>query len=124
MSTSSTTAATPANQPTPAASKEILPNPATLLHAARLAIQQDKPIQVDYYVESATGKAVVGKDPETNEKMLMKSNDEFTSLIVKIYKANEDFIIITENSIYIVSGKISERKINVTQMRTQDYEAL
>jgi hypothetical protein len=109
---------------TASALKEILPNPATLLHASRLAIQQDKPIQLDYYVESATGKAVVGKDPETGEKMLMKSNDEFTSLIVKIYKANEDFIIITENSIYIVSGKIHERKINVTQMRTQDYETL
>lgn len=120
---SAPSAPTPAAQ-APAASKEALPNPATLLHASRLAIQQDKPIQLDYYVESTNGKAVVGKDPETNEKMLMKSNDEFTSLIVKIYKSNDEFIIITENSIYIVNCKIQERKINVTQMRAQDYETL
>ena len=37
----------------------------------------------------------MGEDPETKEKMLVKSNDEFTSLIGKIYKVQEDFIIIT-----------------------------
>jgi hypothetical protein len=119
---SSTTApatATPAPQ-----SQEILPHPTTLLHAAKLAIQQDKPIQLDYYVESATNKAFIGEDPETKEKMLVKSNEEFTSLIGKIYKVQEDFIIMTENSIYVVSGKVQKRRINATQMRQVDYEQL
>ena len=106
------------------ASQEILPHPTTLLHAAKLAIQQDKPIQLDYYVESATSKAFIGEDPETKEKMLVKSNEEFTSLIGKIYKVQEDFIIMTENSIYIVSGKIQKRRINATQMRSVEYEQL
>jgi hypothetical protein len=105
-------------------SQEVLPHPTTLLHAAKLAIQQDKPIQLDYYVESATNKAFIGEDPETKEKMLVKSNEEFTSLIGKIYKVQEDFIIMTENSIYIVSGKVQKRRINATQMRQVEYESL
>jgi hypothetical protein len=112
-----TATATPAQQ-------EILPHATTLLHASRLAIQQDRPIQLDYYVESATGKAFMGEDPETKEKMLVKSNDEFTSLVGKIYKVQEDFIIMTENSIYIVSAKIQKRRINATQMRSVDFEQL
>lgn len=123
---SAPTSAAPATA-TPAsgsASQDILPHATTLLHAAKLAIQQDKPIQLDYYVESATNKAFIGEDPETKEKMLVKSNEEFTSLIGKIYKVQEDFIIMTENSIYIVSGKVQKRRINATQMRQVDYETL
>lgn len=107
-----------------AASQEVLPHATTLLHAARLSIQQDKPIQLDYFVDSATNKAFIGEDPETKEKMLVKSNEEFTSLIGKIYKVQEDFIILTENSLYVVSGKIQKRRINATQMRSVDYEQL
>lgn len=118
----STVAPPPA--PTAAQTQEILPHATTLLHAAKLSIQQDKPIQLDYYVESATAKAFIGEDPDTKEKMLVKSNEEFTSLIGKIYKVQEDFIIMTENSIYIVSGKIQKRRINATQMRSVEYETL
>lgn len=120
---SAPTATTPATANTPA-QQEILPNATTLLHASRIAIKDDKPIQLDYYVESATGKAFIGEDPETKEKMLVKSNEEFTSLIAKIYKVQEDFIIITENSIYLVSGKVQKRRINATQMRAVDFEQL
>lgn len=116
--------ATPATATATPATQEVLPNATTLLHASRLAIQQDKPIQLDYYVDSATSKAFIGEDPDTKEKMLVKSNEEFTSLIGKIYKVSEDFIILTENSIYVVSGKIQKRRINATQMRSVDYETI
>ncbi len=121
---SAPSSAPPAAAPAQTAQQEILPHATTLLHAARLSIQQDKAIQLDYYVESATAKAFIGEDPETKEKMLVKSNEEFTSLIGKIYKVSDDFIIITENSIYIVSGKIQKRRINATQMRSVEYESL
>ena len=127
MSASSTSApatTTPNTATAVTAQQELLPNPKTLLHAARIAIQQDRPIQLDYYVETSNGKAFMGEDPETKEKMLVKSNDEFTSLISKLYKVDDDFIILTENSIYIVSGKIQKRRINATQMRSVDYETL
>lgn len=97
--------------------QEILPSVAVLQHAARLAIQQDKPVLFDYYVDSATGKAFMGEDQETKERMLVKSSDEFTSLIQKVYKVQEDYIIITENSIYMVSGKIQKRRIQAASLR-------
>ena len=100
-----------------AASTEVLPSVAVLQHAARLAIQQDKPILLDYYVETATGKAFMGEDQETKERMLVKSADEFTSLIQKVYKVTEDFIIITENSIYVANSKIQKRRIQAASMR-------
>jgi hypothetical protein len=87
------------------------------VQAARLAIQQDKPIQLDYYVDTATGKAFMGEDAETKEKMLVKSNEEFTSLIQKVYKVAEEYIIITENSIYLVSAKIQKRRIQAPALR-------
>lgn len=124
MSSSSATPAPATATPANPQQQEVLPGATTLLHASRLAIQQDKPIQLDYYVESASNKAFIGEDPETKEKMLVKSNEEFTSLIGKIYKVQEDFLILTENSIYIVSGKIQKRRINATQMRSVDYEQL
>ena len=95
---------------------DILPNPTTLLQAARLAIQQDKPIQLDYFVETVSGKAFIGEDPETKDKVLVKSRDEFTSLISKMYKVGDDFLIMTENSLYIVSGKIQKRKVNLASL--------
>jgi hypothetical protein len=88
-----------------------------LQHASRLAIQQDKPILLDYYVDTATVKAIMGEDQETKERMLVKSSDEFTSLIQKVYKVTEDFIIVTENSIYLVSGKIQKRRIQAASLR-------
>jgi hypothetical protein len=59
----------------------------------------------------------MGEDQDTKEKMLVKSNDEFTSLIQKVYKVTDDYIIITENSIYLVSGKIQKRKIQAPALR-------
>jgi hypothetical protein len=111
------TSASTTPAPTGGAAQEVLPSVAVLQHAARLAIQQDKPVLLDYYVETATGKAFMGEDQETKERMLVKSSDEFTSLIQKVYKVTEDYIIITENSIYIVCGKIQKRRIQAANMR-------
>ena len=94
-----------------------VPSPATLVSAAKLAIQKDMPIQLDYFVESAEGKAFLGEDAQTNEKMLVKNSEEYTSHIQKIYKAGDDFIVMTENSIYLVSGKVQKRKIQASSLR-------
>jgi len=105
--------------PTPTA--EILPSTQLLVQASKLAIQQDKPIQLDYYVDTATGKAFMGEDQETKEKMLVKSNEEFTSLIQKVYKVSDEYIIMTENSIYLVSAKIQKRRIQAPALRDSAY---
>ena len=91
-----------------------VPSSATLLSAAKLAIQKDMPIKLDYFVDSAEGNAFLGEDAQTNEKMLVKNSEEYTSVVQKIYKAGDDFIVLTENSIYLVSGKLQKRKIQAT----------
>ena len=96
---------------------DIVPTATALIQAARLGIQQDKPIQLDYYVDSAQSKAFLGEDAETKERVLIKSKEEFTSHIQKLYKVAEDYIIITENSIYIVSGAIQKRKVNLAALQ-------
>lgn len=106
--------------PAAAAAPEILPSPSTLLQAAKLAMAQDKPIQLDYYADTVTGKAFMGEDTDTKEKMLVKSAEEFTSLIQKVYKVAEDYIILTENSIYLASGKIQKRRIQANSLKNDE----
>jgi len=88
-----------------------LPSDVTLKHAAKLSIVDDKPIMLDYWTASLDKKALVGAK-ENGEKLLVKSEDEYTSTIAKFYKSGTEYIIITENSIYIISAEISTRKIS------------
>ena len=87
-----------------------LPGDVTLQHASKLAIVDDKPIMLDYWTASMDKKALIGVR-ETGEKLLVKSEEEYTSPISKFYKTGTDYIIITENSIYVVSADIPTRKI-------------
>ncbi len=97
-----------------------LPSPTSMHSAAKLAQENDKPILLDYYADSVLKKAFIGIDKETNDKILVKSRDEFTSLIKRIVrggqKEGEDFLVMTENSIYIVSGAIEKKYIQATKM--------
>jgi len=110
-STASSASATPASSPLSA------PTPQTLVQAAKLAMEQDRAIMLDYYVDTAQSKAFLGEDGATKERVLVKSKEEFTSLIKKLYKVGEDFIVLTENSLYIVSGKIQKRTVNLASLQ-------
>ena len=88
-----------------------LPSDITLKHAAKLGIVEDKPIMLDYWSASLDKKALIGVK-ESGEKLLVKSEDEYTSGIVKFYKSGTEYIVITENSIYLVSSDIPTRKIS------------
>jgi len=119
---SNTVVANPPTTPAAAAaSNNPVPAAATLMSAAKLAIQKDMAIQLDYFVESAGGTAFLGEDAQTGEKMLVKNAEEYTSHIQKIYKAGDDFIIMTENSIYLVSGKIQKRKIQASSLKSGEF---
>lgn len=116
--TSTTTAATPTATPTQSTTvTELLPGTATLLQASKLAIAEDRAIMLDYFRQTANGTAFLGEDPKTKERVLIKSKDEFTSLIKKLYKSGDDFIILTENSLYIVSGKIQMKRVNLASLQ-------
>ena len=111
-SVATTTTATSSSTATGAAASNYrLPSDVTLQHASKLAIVEDKPIMLDYWTASLDKKALVGVR-ESGEKLLVKSAEEYTSPIAKFYKSVTEYIIITENSIYIVSSEIPTRKIS------------
>ena len=87
-----------------------LPSNTTLQHASKISIVEDKPIMLDYWTLSQEKKIIIGVK-EDGEKLLVKSEEEYTSPVSKIYKVETEFIIITENSIYIVSNDISTKRV-------------
>jgi hypothetical protein len=112
-----------------AAPTEILPSATSLLQAAKLSIQQDKPIKLDFFLDSYHQKAFIGEDvTDPKDKVLVKAKDEFTSTIAKLYKTGDEFLVLTENSIYVVSGKVQKRRINLAQLQAEadklDYEEM
>ena len=88
-----------------------LPETVTLQHAVKLSIVEDKPIMLDYWTNSLNKTVLIGVK-DNQEKLLVKSEEEYTSPIAKIYKVGKEYIIMTENSIYIVSSDIPTRKIS------------
>lgn len=95
-----------------------LPSESTLMNAARISIVEDKPVMFDYWTDSIDKKALIGvrdaqgeSGEKKSEKLLVKSATEYTSPIAKHYESASEYIIITENSIYIVAKDIPVRKI-------------
>jgi hypothetical protein len=87
-----------------------LPEVNTLLHASKLSITEDKPILLDYWVSSIDKTVLIGVK-EDGEKLLVKSEEEYTSPISKIFKVGNEYIIMTENSIYLVDNGIPTKRI-------------
>lgn len=86
-----------------------VPNASVLMRAAQLAIDQDKPIYLDYYADSLEKKCCIGVQEST--KYLVKSDTEYTSSIENVYKCENCYIVATENSLYIVSAEVPIKKI-------------
>ena len=88
-----------------------LPSTLCMNHAIKLAIVEDKPIMMDYWTASLDKSVVIGVS-ENKDQLLVKSEDEYTSPIEKIYKVEGEYIIVTENSLYIVSASIATKRIS------------
>lgn len=88
-----------------------LPDTKTLQHASKLSIVEDKPIMMDYWTSSLDKSVLIGVK-ESQEKLLVKSEDEYTSPISKIYRVGTEYIIMTENSIYLVDVEIPTKRIS------------
>ena len=86
-----------------------LPSASVLLRAAQVAIEQDKPIYLDYYTQSVAKTCCIGVNDQ--EKYLVKSDSEYTSTIQSVFKCETCYIVMTENSLYIVSADIPIKKI-------------
>jgi hypothetical protein len=83
-----------------------------MVQAAKVAMEEDRPIYLDYYADSVTKRCCIGVQG-TGTKMLVKSDTEYTSSIEKIMRLKEEntWLVLTENSLYIVSGDIPVKKI-------------
>ena len=97
--------------------KYMMPSSQCMSHCCKLAVSEDKPIMLDYWTDSLKKEVIIGVRSD-GMKMLIKSEEEYTSHIEKVYKVqnketnNADFIIMTENSIYLVDGNIPNKRVS------------
>jgi hypothetical protein len=112
--TNTVKAPTPATQQPTAESefKYPLPSEITYKHASKIAITEDRPIMMDYWTASCDKTAFIGVRASNKEKLLVKSAEEYTSPIAKILQVQNEYIILTENSIYLVSKDLPQKRIS------------
>ena len=80
-----------------------------LLRAAQVSIDEDKPIYLDYYKDSLEKKCCIGVQGTT--KYLVKTTDEYTSTIQTVFKCESCYVVMTENSLYIVDSAIAIKRV-------------
>lgn len=99
MATSTTSSNTDTNTTKP---QLVLPTDKTLQQATKLSIKLTKPIDFYFYVDSIKGNInIINVE---NEKIIYKNDDEHTSPILNTYKSDQSYIVVTANSIYILSS--------------------
>lgn len=88
-----------------------VPSATVMAQAAKVAIERDRPIYLDYYNDSLEKKCCIGV--QDSAKMLVKSDTEYTSPIETIMRIKEEkvYLVMTENSLYIVSADIPVKKV-------------
>ena len=84
-----------------------LPTDKTLVQATKLALKTKKPICFYFYIDSLKGKITIISDGE--DRVIFKNEDEHTSPILNTYKSENCYIVVTENTIYIISSETQVR---------------
>jgi hypothetical protein len=79
-----------------------LPTDKTLQQAVKISIKTAKPICFYFYVDSLKGNCSICSDGE--DKIIFKNSEEHTSPILNTYKCDSEYIIITDNTVYIISA--------------------
>jgi len=86
-----------------------VPSATVLLRAAQVSIDEDKPLYFDYYRDSLEKKCCIGVQGTT--KYLVKSNEEYTSTIQTVFKCDTCYVVMTENSLYVVDAGIPIKRV-------------
>ena len=86
------------------------PSETTLLKAFKLSLKLTKPLDTYFYVDSYRGKVCIINDGE--EMIIYKNDDEHTSPILKVFNSEENYIVVTTNSIYIINGSTEIRNVD------------
>jgi len=90
------------------------PSAATMTNIFKKALSDDKPIMFDYWVGSLEKTVAIGvRDYNgAKERILVRNEEEYTSPISNIFRSGNEFIIVTENSIYVVDSGIKVKSIS------------
>ena len=72
------------------------PEDSTMLYATKLSLKENKPIHLTYWLDSLNNKVVIYQDKKTNERVILKDKEEYTSPIVQKYNNKGDCICCTE----------------------------
>lgn len=86
-----------------------VPSQTTLSAAANLSIRIGKPVCFYFYLDSCNNKVKIGTN--NNDKVIYKNNEEHTSPISNIYKSEGEYLIVTENTIYVISSGVKVVKL-------------
>ena len=89
------------------------PTNETLVNMFKKAVSDDKPVLFDYWNGSLDKTVAIGvrESNGQKERILVRSEEEYTSPISNIFRSGTEFIIVTENSIYVVDSGIEVKKI-------------
>ena len=68
-----------------------------------------KPVCFYFYLDSCNNKVKIGTN--NNDKVIYKNNEEHTSPISNIYKSEGEYLIVTENTIYVISSGVKVVKL-------------
>lgn len=82
-----------------------IPSSTTLAQAAKLSISVFKPICFYFYIDSCKDLIKICTNSQNKDKIIYKNLNEHTSSILNIYKVETEYLIVTENTIYIISSK-------------------
>lgn len=85
----------------------VLPTDKTLQQATKLSLKTKKPVCFYFYIDSLKGRISIVSDGE--DRIIYKNEDEHTSPIINTYKSDTSFIVVTENTIYILSADTQVR---------------
>ena len=89
-------------QSTQTGGKISLPTAQTLEQAAKLSIKLSKPMCFYFYIDSCKGNAQIVKAEGYN--IIYKNSEEHTSPIKNTYKVGNEYLVVTENTIYLISA--------------------
>ena len=90
------------------ANKISIPDEKTLSQAFKLSIKISKPMCTYFYIDSCRGKvSIVNSD---GDKIIYKNSEEYTSPIQNTYKVGNEYLIVTENTIYVISANTKVQK--------------
>jgi hypothetical protein len=78
------------------------PTPSTMDKALKLSLKLTKPIDLYFYLDSLRGRVCIMNDGE--DMVIYKNDEEMTSPILKTYQSDNQYITVTENSIYILDA--------------------